>query len=70
MGGSIGARLYQHGHDVVLICRGKHLERVQRNGLAFFTPTERTTLLWGPRTSSESDWMSTHGVRASLTCRV
>lgn len=44
IGGSIGARLYQHGHDVVLICRGEHLERVQRDGLTFLTPTESTTL--------------------------
>ena len=27
-------------------------------------------VLWEPRTSSESDWMSTASVRASLTCRV
>ncbi len=40
IGGSIGARLFQHGHNVVLICRGAHLEAVQRNGLRFVTPGE------------------------------
>ena len=44
IGGSIGARLFQHGHDVVLICRGAHLEKVRRDGLTFQTPDETTTL--------------------------
>ena len=49
IGGSIGARLFQNGHDVILICRGAHLEKVQRDGLTFQTPDETTTLpgdLW------------------------
>lgn len=44
IGGSIGARLHQHGHDVVLICRGEHLRKVQQRGLTFVTPAERTVL--------------------------
>jgi 2-dehydropantoate 2-reductase len=44
IGGSIGARLHQGGHDVVLICRGEHLRKVQRDGLNFVTPAESTTL--------------------------
>src|SRR5437870_2948916 len=43
-GGSSGARLFQHGHDVVLICRGSHLEAVQREGLRLRTPGESVTL--------------------------
>jgi 2-dehydropantoate 2-reductase len=39
IGGSIGARLFQHGHEVVLICRGEHLTTIQRQGLTFKTPT-------------------------------
>ncbi|MEE8385586.1 MAG: 2-dehydropantoate 2-reductase N-terminal domain-containing protein, partial [Dehalococcoidia bacterium] len=44
IGGSIGARLHQKGHDVVLICRGKHLEAIQRDGLTFRTPGETVQL--------------------------
>lgn len=44
IGGSIGARLFQHGHDVVLICRGPHLEAVQSDGLKLRTPDETTVL--------------------------
>ncbi|MBE0608679.1 MAG: 2-dehydropantoate 2-reductase [Dehalococcoidia bacterium] len=38
IGGTIGGRLHQSGHDVVLICRGAHLEAIQRNGLLLQTP--------------------------------
>src|SRR2546428_7317017 len=44
IGGSIGARLFQHGHNVILICRGPHLEAVQRDGLTLRTPDETVTL--------------------------
>ncbi len=44
IGGSIGARLHQGGNDVVLICRGGHLEKLQRGGLTFRTPDETATL--------------------------
>ncbi len=44
IGGSIGARLFQHGHEVVLFCRGAHLEAVRRDGLTFRTPAETVTL--------------------------
>ena len=29
IGGSVGARLHQHGHDVVLIARGPHPEELR-----------------------------------------
>lgn len=44
IGGGIGARLAQHapehGHDVVLIARGAHLEAMQRDGLRLRAPGE------------------------------
>ncbi len=44
VGGVIGARLVQHGHDVVLIARGPHLDAIRRDGLTLVTPDETTTL--------------------------
>ena len=44
IGGSIGARLHQAGHDVALIARGAHGEVVRDRGLTFETPEERVTL--------------------------
>src|SRR5580704_11029066 len=38
IGGSIGSRLFEHGHDVVLIARGAHREAIARAGLRFETP--------------------------------
>ena len=37
VGGVIGARLFQHGHDVVLIARGAHREAIARDGLLLET---------------------------------
>ena len=38
IGGIIGARLFEQGHDVVLICRGTQLDAVRRDGLTVKTP--------------------------------
>jgi 2-dehydropantoate 2-reductase len=38
VGGVIGARLFQAGHDVVLIARGDHLRAIQQEGLLFQAP--------------------------------
>ncbi|MDA1001797.1 MAG: NAD(P)-binding domain-containing protein, partial [Chloroflexi bacterium] len=38
IGGCIGARLFAAGHDVVLIARGAHLERIRADGLRERTP--------------------------------
>jgi len=38
IGGTIGARLYLSGHDVVLIARGRHLSVLREKGLLFRTP--------------------------------
>jgi 2-dehydropantoate 2-reductase len=44
VGGVVGARLHQAGHDVALIARGAHLEELQRSGLTLETPSERSVL--------------------------
>lgn len=44
IGGAIGGRLFQAGYDVVLICRGAHLEAVRRDGLTLRTPDSSATL--------------------------
>jgi len=38
IGGAIGSRLFEHGHDVVLIARGAHREAIARAGLRFESP--------------------------------
>jgi 2-dehydropantoate 2-reductase len=37
IGGTIGGRLFEHGHDVVLVARGAHGEALQRDGLLLRT---------------------------------
>ena len=43
IGGGIGARLHQHGHEVILIARGEHLARILSEGLTVRTPDETFT---------------------------
>jgi len=38
IGGTIGGRLYQAGHEVVLICRGAHLDAIRGGGLLLRAP--------------------------------
>src|SRR3954462_5234566 len=42
IGGVTGARLAQHGHDVVLIARGAHLERLRADGITVESADDRT----------------------------
>jgi 2-dehydropantoate 2-reductase len=53
IGGSIGARLFQGGHEVVLVARGAHLDVVRDRGLRLLTPEADITLavpaVAGPR---------------------
>ncbi len=44
VGGVVGARLHQHGHEVVLIARGDHLHAIQRAGLRVESPADTVTL--------------------------
>jgi 2-dehydropantoate 2-reductase len=44
IGGLVGARLHQSGHDVMLVARGAHYEKMAADGLTLATPTERVTL--------------------------
>lgn len=44
VGGVVGARLHQAGHQVGLIARGPHREAIERSGLVLETPGERTVL--------------------------
>ena len=67
VGGSIGAQLFERGHDVVLIARGPHLEAMQRNGLSVRTPdltvTLRTPAVGHP---SEIEWRPDDAVLLSV----
>ena len=40
VGCTIGGRLFRHGHDVALICRGEHLAAIRRDGLTLKIPGE------------------------------
>ncbi len=44
VGGVVGARLHQSGHDVILIARGAHHDAIRAAGLRFETPQEQLTL--------------------------
>jgi len=44
IGGAIGGRLFEHGHDVVLIARGAHYEALLDDGLRLFDPDREVTL--------------------------
>ncbi|WP_066373770.1 ketopantoate reductase family protein [Herbidospora mongoliensis] len=44
IGGTIGARLFQSGHDVILTARGSHLTALRSTGLRFITPNGSGTL--------------------------
>src|SRR5688572_7533362 len=40
IGGVIGGRLAQHGHDVMLIARGEHYEAIHDHGLRLESPDD------------------------------
>jgi len=44
VGGVIGGRLFESGHDVVLVARGKHLEAIRSRGLTVTSPSGSVTL--------------------------
>ena len=44
VGGTIGGRLFQSGHEVVLVARGPHLDALRAHGLRLITPDGPATL--------------------------
>jgi 2-dehydropantoate 2-reductase len=44
IGGVVGARLHQAGHDVTLVARGAHHEAIERDGLVLDAPDGRTVM--------------------------
>jgi 2-dehydropantoate 2-reductase len=44
IGGAIGGRLFESGHEVVLVARGPHLDRLRTDGLRLATPAGTSTL--------------------------
>ena len=44
VGGAIGGRLFEHGHEVVLVARGPHLEALRARGLELRSPDAALTL--------------------------
>jgi 2-dehydropantoate 2-reductase len=44
VGGTIGGRLFQNGHDVLLVARGAHYEALRDGGLRLITPDGEATL--------------------------
>jgi 2-dehydropantoate 2-reductase len=44
VGGVVGGRMFQHGHDVVLVARGAHRQAIADKGLTVEWPEESVTL--------------------------
>ena len=44
IGGTIGGRLFDRGHEVVLVARGPHLDALRAHGLRLETPDRTSTL--------------------------
>lgn len=44
IGGVVGGRLAEHGHDVVLVARGAHREAIERDGLLVRSPDREVRL--------------------------
>jgi 2-dehydropantoate 2-reductase len=58
VGGVVGARLFQHGHDVVLIARGAHLDAMRAHGRRLQDPSgEQTLPIPAVDHPSKIDWL-------------
>ena len=60
IGGVTGARLFEHGREVILIARGEHLKAIQQKGLTFSAPGESEQVFNIPAVSHprEITWRS------------
>jgi 2-dehydropantoate 2-reductase len=57
VGGVVGGRLHQHGHEVLVIARGEHLHEIRRAGLRIESPDEVVTLaVPAAERPAEVDW--------------
>ncbi len=57
IGGAVGARLFQRGHDVTLVARGDHGRALASTGLVLEAPEESETLAVPAVTDPASlDW--------------
>ncbi|QGG96394.1 ketopantoate reductase family protein [Actinomarinicola tropica] len=66
IGGVVGGRLFEHGHDVTLIARGEHLRVIQSVGLRVDSPGGSITLeIPAAASPREVQW---HGDEAVLLC--
>jgi 2-dehydropantoate 2-reductase len=67
IGGTIGSRLVEHGHEVVLIARGAHREAIAERGLRFVSPdgarVQRIDVVGGPE---ELEWCADDVVLLSM----
>lgn len=67
VGGVVGGRLAEAGHDVILIARGAHLETIRRDGLRIDSPGGSVTVRC-PAVSdpSEVDWVGDEVVMLAM----
>jgi len=57
VGGAIGGRMFEHGHDVILIARGAHYEAMRAGGLRLVDAEHDVTLsIPAVRGPAEIDW--------------
>lgn len=67
VGGCIGARLFERGHEIVLIARGSHLDAMRRHGLVVRTPDSASALpIPAVGHPSEIEWRSDDVVLLSV----
>jgi 2-dehydropantoate 2-reductase len=67
VGGVLGARLAEAGHDVAVIARGAHLEAIQRDGLRVRSPDgERTVRLAAVADPGELSWSADTAVLLAM----
>lgn len=67
VGGVVGGRLAQHGHDVTLIARGAHLEAIQSKGLRIDSPGGSDTVeVHAVGSPAEVEWQGAEVVMLAM----